>query len=76
MVALAAVDGRLVAAGGENVSRSLDLVEGYDIAANKWSAKTPSPRAFTRAGAGVVNGKVYVFGNGFTLEYDPANEIR
>lgn len=75
-MALAALNGALFAAGGENVNRSLDLLEAFDATANAWSTKTASPTPFTRAAADVVNGKVYVLGNGLTLEYDPANEIR
>jgi hypothetical protein len=30
----------------------------------------------TRVAAGVVNGKMYVFGNALSLEYDPASDIR
>ena len=41
-----------------------------------WRAKTPSPVPFTRAAAGVVDGKVYVFGNGVTLAYEPTDDVR
>lgn len=76
-LALAAVAGKVLAAGGENLyDRSLDTLQSYDPSANAWSVKTPSPVAFTGATAGVVNGKMYVFGKGLTLEYDPAYEIR
>lgn len=75
-LALAQLGGKLLAAGGENVLRGLDLLESYDPLANLWVSKTPSLNAFTRATAGVLNGKVYVFGNGLSLEYDPTNEIR
>ena len=74
-MALVAVSGTLLAAGGENVNRSLDRLDAYDVAANSWSAKTPSPVAFTRACAAVVDGKVYLFGDGLTLEYAPANDL-
>ena len=75
-LALVAVAGKVLAAGGENVNRSVAILESYDTSANVWNVKTPSPFVFSRAAAGVVNGKVYVLGNGFALEYDPANELR
>jgi hypothetical protein len=75
-IALVSIGTRLLAAGGENVYRSLDILESYDVTTNAWSAKTPSPTPFTRAPAAAFSGKAYVFGNGSTLEYDPANEIR
>ena len=65
-----------LAAGGENVYRSLDLLESYDPSANFWQIKSPNATEFTRTTPGVVNGKMYVFGNALTLEYDPGNEIR
>jgi N-acetylneuraminic acid mutarotase len=75
-LALGQIDGKLLAAGGENVQRALDLLEIYDPAANVWTLKTPSVTAFTSATASVVNGRMYVFGNALSLEYNPANEIR
>lgn len=75
-IALAAVGTKVLAAAGENVNRALDVLESYDAPTNAWSTKTPSPSPFSRAPAAVFNGKVYVIGNGSTLEYDPANEIR
>lgn len=74
--ATAVADGALWVAGGENVSRSLDVLERYDPLTDTWRTVTASPRAFGRAGAATVNGRVFVPGNGFTLAYDPANEIR
>jgi N-acetylneuraminic acid mutarotase len=70
------VNGRVIVAGGENVNRALDALETYDPVANAWAVRTPSPTAFSRAAAGVVNDRVFVFGNGLTLEYVPANDIR
>lgn len=75
-LALVSLGGQLLAAGGENVNRSLDILESYDAATRAWTARTPSLSPFTRAAAGAVNGKAYVFGSALTLEYDPANEIR
>jgi hypothetical protein len=75
-IALMSIGTKLLAAGGENVYRSLDVLESYDVTTNAWSTKTPSPAAFTRAPGAVFNGRAYVIGNGTTLEYDPANEIR
>ena len=74
--ATAVADGALWVAGGENVERALDVLERYDPLTNTWRTVTASPRAFGRAGAATVNGRVFVPGNGFTLAYDPANEIR
>lgn len=74
--ATAVVDGALWVAGGENVSRALDVLERYDPLTDTWRTVTASPRVVGRASAATVNGRVYVPGNGFTLAYDPANEIR
>jgi len=74
--AVAQAGGLLWVAGGENVARSLDQLESFDPLANAWRTRTPSPVPFTRAAADVVNNKLYIFGNGLTLAYDPANEIR
>jgi hypothetical protein len=75
-LALTQIDGKLLAAGGENIYRSLDLLESYDPATNVWFTKTPSSTAFTRATGTPVGGEMLVFGNGLSLVYDPANEIR
>ena len=75
-LALAVFDGRLLAAGGENVNRALDVLESYDPTLNAWSGKTPSTTAFTRAAGVVESGRLYVFGNLLALQYEPANEIR
>lgn len=75
-LSLVNINGQLLAAGGENVNRSLDVLEGYDPVSNSWTGKTSSTIAFTRATPGVVDGHLYVAGNGLTLQYDPANEIR
>lgn len=74
--ATAVADGALWVAGGENVERALDVLERYDPLTDTWRTVTASPRAFGRTGAATVNGRVFVPGNGFTLAYDPANEIR
>lgn len=75
-LALGQIGGKLFAAGGENLSRALDLLESFDPVANLWSTKTPGTTAFTRTTTAVVNGQMHVFGNGLTMTYDPANEIR
>ncbi len=74
--AMATVNGNILASGGENVNRTLDILERYDTCTDFSSTKTPSPVTFSRAAAGVVNGKVYVIGSGLTLEHDPSNDIR
>jgi hypothetical protein len=73
---LTQIDGKLLAAGGENLSRALDLLEHYDPVTNVWLAKTPGTTAFTRATSVAVNGNMLVFGNSLSLAYDSANEIR
>lgn len=75
-LALVQVNGQLLAAGGENTTRSLDVLESYDPVTNLWRTKTPSTQAFTRSTAGVVDNRMLVVGNGLTLRYEPANEIR
>lgn len=75
-LSLVNINGQLLAAGGENVSRALDVLEAYDPVTNAWTSKTNSTSAFTRASPGVVDGRLYVAGNGLTLRYDPANDIR
>lgn len=74
--ALAELNGKLLVAGGENVSRAIDVLDSFDLTSKSWSRKTESPVAFTRVASSVLNGRVYVFGNGLTLEYVPANDIR
>ena len=37
-----------------------------------WATKAPVPEAEGIGGAAVVNGKIYVIGDVFTYEYDPA----
>ena len=67
--------------------RSLDTVEVYDPATNKWEARTPAPTARNHAAIGVVNNKIYIIGgrvgaanittasNTNVVEvYDPAND--
>lgn len=75
-LSLVTINGQLLAAGGENNERALDVLESYDPVTNTWGSKTSSTVAFTRAATGVVDGRLYVMGNGLTLRYDPANDIR
>lgn len=75
-LSLAVVNGQLLVAGGENVNRSLDALESYDVSLNLWRSKTPSTTAFTRAAGAAAGGRLYTFGSSLTLEYAPANDIR
>ncbi len=66
--------------------RSLDTVEEYDPATNRWRARSPMPTACNHMGGESVNGKIYVIGGRLSgafiialpgntdlvLEYDPA----
>jgi N-acetylneuraminic acid mutarotase len=75
-LSLAAINGQLLAAGGENVSRALDVLESYDPVTDVWTSKTNSQIPFARAAAGAVDHRMFVFGDGLTLRYDAAHEIR
>ena len=52
----------LVALTPTTPHRSLDTVEVYDPATNKWEARTAAPTARNHAAIGVVNGKIYIIG--------------
>lgn len=73
--AVALVGGTVYVAGGGNWDRALVDLSAYDVAADRWSAKTPMPQALPWPRAESVNGKMYVFDGGSTLEYTPANDI-
>jgi hypothetical protein len=75
-LALVQINGQLLAAGGENVNRSLDVLESYNPTTNAWSSRTSSTLAFTRATASVVSNRMLISGKALMLQYDPANEIR
>ena len=97
----AIVNGKLYVIGGAGLSpgaketalhparpqRVLGTNEVYDIAANKWEAKSPMPTTRNHAAAGVVNGKIYIIGGrvghafitrasntDVVEEYDPATD--
>src|SRR6266852_4446532 len=76
--AVAAVGGKLYAAGGFSESGTLTSVEVYDSTLNTWSPAASMPAPRSGAIASVVNGIIYVIG-GFdgssavntVLAYDP-----
>jgi N-acetylneuraminic acid mutarotase len=53
---------KIVSLGPTVPHRSLDTNEVYDPAANRWETRMTMPTARNHAGAGVVNGKIYVIG--------------
>lgn len=68
-------DGLMYTFGGNNVARSLDIVEAYDSWSDTWSYKTSMPVGIDFVRAEVVNDKIYVFGESDTIEYTPSNDI-
>lgn len=74
--AVAAGSGLLFAFGGDNVSRALASVEAYNPTTGNWTAKTAMPFALTKIGGVLIgNTTIYIFDQGHTLQYTPANDI-
>lgn len=61
-VAATCVDGRIVAAGGEEPTRVLNTVDAYDTATGTWSALPPLPVPRHGISLGVVGNSVYAVG--------------
>jgi N-acetylneuraminic acid mutarotase len=62
-LAVATVDGRLLAAGGRNGRDfTLAVVEEYDPQARQWVERPPLPTGRSGIAAAAVGGRVYVFG--------------
>ncbi len=57
--------------GGSNVSRTLDIVNSFDDAANSWSVEIPLPVSQGYNRAEVVNGKAYIISTDDTFEFTP-----
>lgn len=88
-MAAGVINGKLYVAGGKTPisgivvpCQPVNVLEIYDPATNTWTTKTPMPTARQEAGAGVIDGKLYVVGGqnqdtgGWlnVLEvYDPSN---
>jgi len=56
------VNGIVYVVGGQNATGVLATMEAYDPISNTWTTKTSMPTARTGAGAGVINGIIYVAG--------------
>jgi serine/threonine-protein kinase PknK len=56
------IDGRIVAVGGEEPTRVLNVVEMYDIADGKWSTLPPMPTARHAEVVATVDNAVYCIG--------------
>ena len=56
------IDGRIVAVGGEEPTRVLNVVEMYDISDGKWSTLAPMPTARHAEVVATVGNTVYVIG--------------
>jgi N-acetylneuraminic acid mutarotase len=56
------IDGRIVAAGGEEPTTVLNVVEMYDIAAGKWSTLPPLPTRLHAEVVATVGNTVYCIG--------------
>ena len=61
-LAVAVLDGKIYAVGGERGGAPVPTANVYDPATNAWSALPPLPEARTDLGAAAVNGKLYVLG--------------
>lgn len=61
-VAATCIDGRIVAAGGEEPTRVLNTVEAYDIDTGTWSALPPLPVARHGMALATVGNSVYAVG--------------
>ena len=83
--ASAVVNGSLYILGGttdfENLLGRSDRVDAYDPMTNTWVQKAPLPTPLARAGAGVVNGILYVAGglddggaSSRLFAYDPSTD--
>ena len=65
--AVGIINGKLYVAGGLATTSTIPVpvvnsLEVYDPAADTWSVKPPMPTARAYPGAGVIDGKLYVFG--------------
>ncbi len=83
--ASAVLNGSLYILGGttdfENLLGGSDRVDAYDPVTNTWAQKAPLPTPLARAGAGVVNGILYVAGgrdeggaSSKLFAYDPSTD--
>ena len=61
-VAAACVDGRIIAAGGEEPTRVLDTVEAYDTATGTWATLPPLPVPRHGMALAAVGNSVYAIG--------------
>jgi non-specific serine/threonine protein kinase len=61
-VAATYIDGRIVAAGGEEPTRVLPTVEAYDIATGTWSTLPALPVARHGMALGTVGSTIYAIG--------------
>ena len=82
--AAVAIGGKLYAPGGSQNGKSMDRLDEYDPATDRWRSRAPMPQPLDHLGVAVVNNKLYTFG-GFigavhqgasdaALEYDPATD--
>ena len=82
--AAVAIGGKLYAPGGSQNGKSMDRLDEYDPATDRWRSRAPMPQPLDHLGVAVVNNKLYTFG-GFigavhqgasdaALEYDPASD--
>ena len=74
-MAVVSVSDILYVVGGDMMNRSLATVEAFDPSLVAWTTKTAMPVALTSVGGVLIDGKLYVFEQGTTLEYTPENDI-
>lgn len=61
-LAVAVVEGRIYAIGGQTSQGVSDLVDVYDPQSNQWSSLPPKPTPVMEIAAGVLGGKIYIPG--------------
>jgi N-acetylneuraminic acid mutarotase len=61
-LAVAVVNGKLYAVGGNNYRGNMNTVQAYDPATNTWATRASIPVPRTELAASVVNGRIFAVG--------------
>ncbi len=74
-VAVAALDGKIYLMGGFTFLSVTRRVEVYDPLSDRWSEIAKLPVPLHHAGAGVVNGTLYIVGGFEGFSWSPSNKV-